>query len=316
MRAGCSWIVLVVVGVGVAAAGPADVAFKKGRDLLKKQKWAEACEAFEESQRLDPQNGTRFNIAQCDEHIGKVATALAIYRDLAANDPKADRRRASAELADKLEPRVPRLRIQIEPDVAAPEIALNKAPLACAAPCDPAHGIPVDLGTYTVDVAAAGHEPGSATAVVGEEGRTVTVTVRLTPIAKQEAKQPPPAVVAKPVPASRRKLYGGIALGVGAVALGFGAYAGLDASSKWDDAKAVCGGSTTCASTADAEAANAIAAEARSSGNLATAFVAIGAVAVATGVVLWVTAPRRERAVHVGAVPSRDGMTVTLGGRF
>src|SRR4051812_47371971 len=58
------------------------VQFDKGRAALKANKFEEACKAFGESQKLDPANGTLFNLAECSEHIGKLATAWLAYREL------------------------------------------------------------------------------------------------------------------------------------------------------------------------------------------------------------------------------------------
>jgi hypothetical protein len=195
-------VIALALAASTAWAGPADVAFDKGRTLLKAGKYAEAKVAFEESQRLDPKNGTRFNIAQCDEHLGKLASALAVYRDLAANDTKPERKALSADLVRQLELRVPKLQIQLEPRVPGAAITLNGA-LACAAPCDPAAGVPVDFGSYTVGATAEGHEPGSATATVNEEGRTVVVAIRV--VAKASRAVITPVAVPPDPGASRRR---------------------------------------------------------------------------------------------------------------
>jgi len=79
---------------------------------------------------------------------------------------------------------------------------------------------------------------------------------------------------------------------------------GVIAHGKWSDAKAVCNGSTTCATQADADRASMISDDAKSKGNLATLFVIAGGLVAAGGVVLWATA----------ATPGSVG--VTLAGRF
>ena len=45
-------LILLLVGGVCWAETPADVQFKKGKDLLAKKKYAEACAAFEKSKSL------------------------------------------------------------------------------------------------------------------------------------------------------------------------------------------------------------------------------------------------------------------------
>src|SRR5207249_214803 len=108
-------IAVVLALAHLALAKPsseADEAFKRGRDLAKTGDYAGACKAFERSQELDPQLGTLFNIGQCDEKIGKQATALAAYREVIAKDTNEERRKFAADLASKLAARVPKLVVQ------------------------------------------------------------------------------------------------------------------------------------------------------------------------------------------------------------
>jgi len=74
VRAGSS-VVAVLLASALAHAQPsttatATVEFDRGRALLKERRYVEACAAFEHSLALDPQNGTRYNLAICDEKLG------------------------------------------------------------------------------------------------------------------------------------------------------------------------------------------------------------------------------------------------------
>ena len=62
----------------------ADETFHAGRELMKDGKFADACPKFEESQKLDPGLGTQFNLADCQEHLGKLASAWANFGDAAS----------------------------------------------------------------------------------------------------------------------------------------------------------------------------------------------------------------------------------------
>jgi hypothetical protein len=70
-------------------ASPADVAaaqalFEQGRVLMARERAEDACPKFEESQRLDPALGTEFNLANCYEKLGKLASAYALFTEVAA----------------------------------------------------------------------------------------------------------------------------------------------------------------------------------------------------------------------------------------
>jgi len=66
---------------GAAHADRADQLFKKGQKLLAEKRYAEACAAFEDSDRLDPEIGAKLNIARCYQEWGKLATAWRWYSE-------------------------------------------------------------------------------------------------------------------------------------------------------------------------------------------------------------------------------------------
>src|SRR5262249_43347029 len=94
---------LALVGLLIASPAWADTAaekaFEEGRDLFRAGKYADACVRFEQSEQLDPQMGTLFNLAQCDEKIGKLASAIVAYREVVAKDNNAKRKAIAAEYA-------------------------------------------------------------------------------------------------------------------------------------------------------------------------------------------------------------------------
>src|SRR5215813_3345462 len=61
------------------AGAQAEVLFRQGRDLLAAGKVAEACSAFEESQKLEPAVTTLLNLAGCREKLGQLATAWGMF---------------------------------------------------------------------------------------------------------------------------------------------------------------------------------------------------------------------------------------------
>lgn len=305
--------IAVCAVVAVARANPADDAFKKGRELRKQQKWAEACAAFEDSQRLDPQLGTQFNIAECDAKLGKLASALALYKEIAKRDANPTRKAAAAELAQKLEPRVPKLQIQLDPKPAGVTVTINGKPAS-----DPSTAQLVDFGSYQIAATAPGFDEAATSVTVAEEAKVIVIALRMV----ARAQPPAPVPLGKPVPVavtepgsprSRKKTYAVIAFAGGGIAGIGGTLFALRARTAWNDAKDVCGGTTECPNATDAATANDLADTARGRGNLATLLFIAGGAAVTTGVVLWVTAPaKRERAATLSVHPGG----VTLTGRF
>src|SRR2546430_16366957 len=62
----------------------AQALFTEAKQLMAQGKYAEACPKFDESQRLDPGMGTLFHVGDCDEHLGKTASAWAAFLEVAA----------------------------------------------------------------------------------------------------------------------------------------------------------------------------------------------------------------------------------------
>ncbi len=316
---------LVLLLASTASGTPADDAFKKGRDLMKAGKYAEACAAFAESQKLDPSLGTQFNIAQCQEKTGRLASALKIYRDLAQYDTNETRKAAAATLADKLEPRVPQLLVHLDPNAAGAKIALDgvDCPTCLAGP------VHVDLASIQVGVTAPGFKPITKKTDGLEEAKVVSITISLerdvvattnaTPTGAVGPTGEPTGPYAMPVNRevrrSRKKTYGMIAVAGGGAIVVTGVVFGVLARSRWQEAKDVCGGSLTCANDSDTQYAQDLGDSARTRANVSTGLVIGGAVIAGVGAYLWATAPK-ERTVEIGAAPSSGGGSLVLFGRF
>jgi len=318
------------------ATAAAQIEFDKGHKLMVEGKAAEACAAFEKSQQLDPQVGTRYNLGRCYEQLGKLASAWNAYREVAQRDTNAGRKRDAARRAGLLKSRLTKLLVNAasSPDGFAVKLNGEDATnlLGIEAPVDP--------GQYTVVASAPGYKDWSATVTATGEGLTVTVAI---PALEKAAVATGPTTTGEPPvpehaepgksgsmpaaakvevhaarPGHRRKVLG-IAIGAGGAALTIGGVvAGVMARGKWNDAKAVCGGSLSCPSDADTARANQLGDAARTRANVATALIGVGVVAVGVGTALWLTAPRESRGGGVAIVPAAgpDGFSVTMEGRF
>ena len=95
--------------------------FLAGMDALDDGDLETACRDFAESQRLDPAIGTRFNLADCYEQRGQLASAWVNYvgvADAAERLGQMDRAQFARARADALQPRLSHLRIDVEEPVA------------------------------------------------------------------------------------------------------------------------------------------------------------------------------------------------------
>jgi hypothetical protein len=155
----------------------AEDTFAMGRELLQQGKYREACAAFEQSQRLDPQFGTQYNIAGCHEKTGKLATAWSLYRELARSDTNPTRRAKAGELAARLAGRVPRIKLVLAKKPDGVQVYMNG---------DNANALigietPVDFGSYGLVAGATHYRAWRKTIAVTEEGKVITVVIDLEP---------------------------------------------------------------------------------------------------------------------------------------
>jgi hypothetical protein len=316
------WLVLT----GVAFAQPsssttaAQAQFDKGVQAKKAGNWKDACTAFEQSQKLDPQFGTLYNVGECNEHLGKLASAWAAFRELEQRDTNPGRRDHSRDLARALEPRLSKLRITLSPPVTGATATMNGADATNLIGIE----APVDAGSYELAADAPGYAHWKSTVAVVDEGKTIEVAIALQKSAVTEP--PPPTTTATtppttsveamtPVTTSETSHRGGYAIGAtalgGALVIGGLVFADL-ARSKWNDAKAVCPNST-CASATDLANANSLADSARTRGTIADVMIGAGVVAAGVGVYLLLTPHHDETATALRVVPSGTGVTL-MGG--
>jgi hypothetical protein len=325
-RALFALVVLVGATHGAVAqpASPAEKAFARGREALTVGKYAEACAAFEDSERLDPQTTTQFNIALCDEQLGKLASALAIYQALIEHDDAPARRAKSADMLGQLSVRVARLEIKVVDPRPGIEIMVNGMRALDW------KNLPIDLGTSRVVARAPGVAEWRGDVVAKSEGQRVSITIKLEPrdapriaVPVDKPAEPPATVVGPdPPPAavddttlSPRKKVGLVLIVGGGVAVAGGVTFGLLARSAWHDAKNVCDG-TTCDTPAELATGQALVDRARMRGTIATALVVAGGLVAAGGVIVWVTAPKTERTIALSPTGSASSVGFAVLGSF
>jgi hypothetical protein len=133
----------------------AEALFREGRQRAEAGDWAKACPLFAESNRLDFALGTSMNLAACEEHIGKLASAWERYGELLeALPPNDDRRAFVAGSVARLRRVVPRLTILLAtPLIDGTTLVRDGVDLGSASV---GVDLPVDPGEHSIVVAAPG----------------------------------------------------------------------------------------------------------------------------------------------------------------
>ena len=335
-------------------AAAATAQFDLGRALMKQKNFAEACAAFERSQKLDPQWGTLYNLATCYAMSDRLASAWAAYRELAQRDTNPARRKESSKQAHELEKRLPRLLVTAADPPPGLVVTIDGVDVTALL----GRESPVDLGRHVIRATAPGYADFERAKTIVDEARHVKVAIELRrpeharpePAAEPPA-DPRPADAGRPAeraadrpaaaqrdpgvepaaesparpadrsPPSRRRTYAVLAAAAGGALLATGLVFGQLASGKWSDAKALCGDDLTCDDPRDLAAGNQLVDDARGRANLSTALVIGGAVAASVGVVLWVTAPRgdsppAQTALRLAPAAAPGAVSLRLEGRF
>jgi hypothetical protein len=303
-------------GAGEQAA--AEALFKQGRDLMNAGRFAEACPMLAESERLDPAAGTLLNLATCYERSGQLASAWATYKDAATAAQRADqqeRAQLARRKAGELETKLPTLTIVVPAAADRPDLQIKRDGDIVGRPAWGA-AIPVDPGAHTIEATAAGRKPWHGQASV--EGPGVQNTVEVPPLEIEPAIAPGPVVPPSPPPADAAVRpepaiapvgrSGGsgqraVAIALGSVGLAgvvVGAVFGGIARSDNNDAKGHCLIDSAC----DAQGMSSTSSAQHAATASTIAFTA-GGVLVATGVVLYLTAPSGASAAgaRVGLSP-------------
>ena len=288
--------------------------FEEGRALAADKKYVEACAKFEQSLQLDPAPGTKLNYGDCHEHLGHLAQAYRLYMEVAEADKTAnpDRAKYAKGRADALVPKLGTLVVKIADPSAVASVAIGGRIVPTAAEIEEK----VDPGDVTVEAKLQSGAPFKQTAAA-KAGATITIDVTSTP----DVIAPPggggPST--EPSDAAERRhtrmIYAFTAGGIGVAAMATGGVVGLVARSKYreqfdnmnctNDSPPRCNPAGFDAQTSAVTLAN-----------VGTAFFIGGAVLVATGAVLYLTAPKADGDLVVTPTASPTGAGLTVVGTF
>ena len=160
MRRALGLALALVVGIAHADVPARDSKrakqlFEDGRKKIAAKEIDAACDAFAESLALDPELGTRLNLASCREQQGRLREAHELY-DQAASEAARTGKAARADFARQqlhaLEARAVRVRVQVT-NPTGTTVKMGGAAI------DPAQLQVVMPGTIVVEVTADGKKP-------------------------------------------------------------------------------------------------------------------------------------------------------------
>jgi hypothetical protein len=340
------WLLPATAAAQERDPAAAQALFDQAKDLMRQKKFSEACPKLQESNRLDPGIGTQFHLADCYEQSGRIASAWALFLDVASQaraTSQLDREKAAQKRAEKLEPRLPRLVVTVPEasKTAGLEVRRNGVLVGAAQWGGP---VPVDPGEVELTASAPGKQTLRQTLRL-EEGKTASYSLPVlavradaapvdAPAAQPAALVPAPAVSTAPhVPAaaqqsdsasSKGRNNTGWVLtlaGVGVVGLGVGTTFAIMAKGQYDDSLAGCAAdqANRCNHSGVEQRNGAI-----TKGNVATIASIAGGAALAGAGVVWLLsgASSEKKAAHRGglitATPAigPQQATVQLSGDF
>jgi hypothetical protein len=323
-----------VVALAVALATPAAAdpqaeavaLFDQGIKDLKAGRLEKACAELQASLQLVKDSGTKGALARCHGRAGRIASAWLLWRELSDTAPSAELRTDATAQAAKLEPRLPRYTIKLAGPTPGLVVLVNGRAVALDVPV----AVPIDPGT--VSVSAAGRDGERVTTRTWShdynavEGETLEIEIPVLepaatppPVHETEPPAKPDVVVAPEIGAlaelveSRRRrrlialVSGSVAL-VGAIG---GSVFGIQARSRYDNAKLLCGNIDHCAPDQVSRAQDRVNTARRSALYSDISFGVAGA-ATAVALYAWLTAPSLEIRPTLGS----DGAGLAIAGAF
>ena len=283
--------------------------FEDGRRLMAEGKYDEACGKFEDSQAKARGIGTKFKLADCEEHRGNFGKAQTLFIEVAEQAREAgqaDREALAHGRATAIDEKLAHLELDLE--TPGTEVQLDDRKLTAS---ETKALLAIPPGKHRITASAAGKKPWTKDIDVPKPGTFVIVTVpRLeelqptvkTPVAASVIAPAAPQADADPNAGrgARRAalILGGVGLGATVAGVAFG----LQFLANNHDAKNVCPTSYGCTES-EIEQHAAYIDDAHAARTRAFVSFGVGAAALAGAAVLYFTAPRP------GAVQASAGLT-------
>lgn len=291
----------------------ADKLFEKGKELVKKEKYEEACPLFAESFGLDPAINAELHLADCYQNLEKFASAYLHFRaaaDKCAIIGDEGRRKLAEDLANAIKNDVPKLDVRVIENganmagffVKIDNQTIEMKHVSGSTP----EPVFLDPGKHRVEWATAEGNEGAEEINVAIGGRRL-VTIEL------RKKSPEP-----PEPAQEKRRLAAVIVGtVGVGGFVTAAVASAFVVENRDMAYSFCTDQKYYYCTPmDRKQGNPYLTKARAQADLATSMVTIGGVAAATAITLfvWPRKYRKDQSPRAFVMPSLDtanpGLTV------
>ncbi len=312
--------VLTLWGVrpALAQTDDAKTLFAEGRRLRAEGKCAEAIDAFRRALEAWPEGlGSLRNIAQCEETLGRYASARRTLWDLRrealkSDDPKYDGWEQEAEAAHaRLEAVVPRLTIRLR-GATADEVAVRIDGRELASRLV---GVALerDVGTHRVE-AWHGGDKLVVRDVLLDAGQNEEVTLAVTLPAKSPTTAPAAASARSP---SRLMIAGFVVAGVGVLGAVGAVVAGVVRAGAIDDLEAGCPAYPTCPPSQEGTLERG-----RTATTLVNVLAIVGGLGVGGGVAMIIAGAVRggdgvaTAPLVLEVAPTVGGVTLSAGGAF
>lgn len=316
-------VALGIVPAGASADEPsADALFEQGMADLGAKRYRTACPALRRSFRAEARAETLYQIGQCEEGAGHLTTAAAAYDDylalydrLSAAERKLEKRRerSAVERRAALEPRIPRVVFKLN---SAPEgVRVTRRLVDGGETVEVALGVPlpIDPGEHFVATDSP-DRPRWEKRFFINPGEHKTIDLDVAPPDKSRALRfakpiaPVPNILPPLDPGpSAQRIAAYVTGGVGIAGLIVGAVTGAVA---WGQKGTIESSCKDHLCNAEGQAA---ADKASTLGAVSTVSFVVGGVALATGIILYLTEPGRPK-LGVAPRPFVFGLNPVPGG--
>ena len=293
----------------------AQALFDEAKRLIQQGDAASACPKFEESERLEPGIGTKLNLANCYERIGRSASAWILYLEVESDTKRngqVERQTMAHDRAAALQPKLSRLLIDVPPASRVAGLIVERDGVSVGA-AQWGLSIPVDPGAHTVRARAVGKKDWQRTLTVAAGGGLQSLTVPALERAPLAAKVATSNTRPRS-PSQRTAAF--ISFGVSGAGAALGTVFGLRAISKNKQSNAAdkCQGDNCVADGV------ALRNDARSAGDVSSVAFAISGAALATGLVLILIDSKKETPtaarLSAAAFATATGGELSLRGSF
>lgn len=271
------------------AKATAETLFLRGQKLHEGGNFEQACPLFEESLKLDFGIGTLLFLSDCQEQLGKTASAWAGFREaatLARTKGQAEREKIAQGRAAALLPKLATLRIQVAEANKTIGISIKRNGVSVGEPTW-GEALPVDPGAQKLEATAPGYE--TWTGVVDIPVGPGQSEAEVPALKKGKVVEPVGPAAGAGIDGNAMRIAGLTVGAAGLAGLVLGAGFGIDAIKTYDEAIATCDNEDPTQCT---NAGVRLQEDASRSALISTVAISVGAAALGGGVLLYFLAPK------------------------